>query len=218
MKILDAVYKSADRYTAPTNRYGFGIPNFRKAYLALKKEQNISLYGNDWLFATPNPFSAQIDVRLIGQVNGNAKLELLNSAGQVIITKAVVSESEEVYNNEFNNLTGLPGGSYFVKYTDSLKTRSIELQKATVLKDWLVAMPNPFNKTLTIYLKAPETGKASLRLIDTKGRVVEVMSITTTADQSQYITSKNAAKLQRGVYFLQYVGSTQKRAIKLLKQ
>jgi hypothetical protein len=218
MKILDAVYKSADRFTAPTDRYGFGIPNFRKAYLALKKEQNISLYGNDWLFATPNPFSAQIDVRFIGQVNGNAKLELLNSVGQVIGTKPLLTELEEVYNNVFDNLTGLPGGSYFIKYTDSLKTRSTEVQKISALKDWLVAMPNPFNKTLTIYLKAPETGKASLRLIDVKGRVVEVMSISTTMDQGQYITSKNAARLQRGLYFLQYIGSTQKRAIKLVKQ
>ncbi|HEX8331083.1 MAG TPA: S8 family serine peptidase, partial [Segetibacter sp.] len=131
MKILDAVYKSSDRYAAPTDRFGFGIPNFRKAYLSLKKEQNISLYGNDWLFATPNPFSTQIDVRLIGQVNGNARIDLVNSAGQVVATKALLTEIEEVYTNLFDNLGALPGGSYFVKYTDSLKTRSIELQKGT---------------------------------------------------------------------------------------
>lgn len=217
MKILDAVYKSADRFTTPTDRFGFGIPNFRKAYLSLKKEQNISLYGNDWLFATPNPFSTQIDARVIGQVNGNARLELINAAGAVVSTKVLATEIEEVYTHTFDNLGALPGGAYFVKYTDSLKTRSIALQKAVAFSDWLVAMPNPFNKSLTIYLKAPETGKASIRLIDLKGSTVEIISINTVAGQGQFITSKAAAKLQRGIYPMQYVGSSQKRTIRLLK-
>jgi len=37
MNILDAVYKSADKYTVPDNRFGYGIPNMRKAWLYLKK-------------------------------------------------------------------------------------------------------------------------------------------------------------------------------------
>ena len=217
MKILDAVYKSADRFTAPTDRFGFGIPNFRKAYLALKKEQNVSLYGSDWLFATPNPFNDQIDVRVIGQVDGNAKIDLINSAGVVIATRALITELQEVYNHTFINLSTLPGGSYFVKYTDSLKTRSIELQKAIVLSDWLVAMPNPFNKSLTIYVKPPETGKASIRIIDIKGSIVELISVNMIEGQGQYITSKAAAKLQRGLYLVQYIGSSRKRTIKVLK-
>jgi hypothetical protein len=216
MKILDAVYKSSDRYTAPTDRYGFGIPNFRKAYLSLKKEQNISLYGNDWLFASSNPFNTQIDVRLIGQVDGNARLDLINSAGQVIATKALLTEIEEVYPYTFENLGALPGGSYIVKYTDSLKTRSIELKKV-VYEDWLVAMPNPFSNNLKIYLRAPESGKASLRILDAVGRTVEVISVTTTQGQGQFFNASVAAQLQRGVYFVQYVGKTQKRAIKVLK-
>jgi hypothetical protein len=218
MKILDAVYKSSDRYAAPTDRFGFGIPNFRKAYLSLKKEQNISLYGNDWLFATPNPFTTQIDVRLIGQVDGNAKIELVNSAGHIVASKPLPTEMEEVYTHTFNNLAALPGGFYFVKYTDSLKTRSIEVQKATSIVDWFVAMPNPFRDNLRIYLRAPESGNAALRIIDAVGRRVETISVSTTQGQGQFINSSVAARLQRGIYFVQYIGSTQKRTIKVLKQ
>ncbi|HEX8357778.1 MAG TPA: S8 family serine peptidase, partial [Segetibacter sp.] len=40
MEILNAVYKSGDRYASPDNRYGFGIPNFRTAYQFLKQDEN----------------------------------------------------------------------------------------------------------------------------------------------------------------------------------
>ncbi len=41
MEIIDAVIKTADRYSHPDNEYGYGIPNFDKAdkYLNLKKKK-----------------------------------------------------------------------------------------------------------------------------------------------------------------------------------
>ena len=40
MEILNAVYRSADRFRSPDNRYGYGIPNMRKAYNILMKKRN----------------------------------------------------------------------------------------------------------------------------------------------------------------------------------
>ncbi|MBS1744791.1 MAG: S8 family serine peptidase [Bacteroidetes bacterium] len=37
MTILEAVYRSSDRYKTPDNRYGYGIPNMQKAYNLLMK-------------------------------------------------------------------------------------------------------------------------------------------------------------------------------------
>ena len=51
MTILNAVYKSSDRDTAPNNRYGYGIPNMRKAYNILMRKRNQNLYGNEWLIS-----------------------------------------------------------------------------------------------------------------------------------------------------------------------
>lgn len=217
MKILDAVYKSSDRYNAPNDRYGYGIPNFRKAYISLKKEQNVAQFGNEWLFASPNPFSNQIDIRVIGQIDGNARVQLVNSAQQVVANISFVSEMEEVYNFRFNNLENLPGGQYFVRYIDTLKTRSVDVQKASAITDWFVATPNPVFNNLRVYLRAPESGKGSIRIIDAVGRTVEQIDISTTQGQSQFISSSIASRLQRGVYFVQYIGETQKRTIKILK-
>jgi hypothetical protein len=219
MNILDALYKSADRYAAPTDRYGFGIPNMKTAYRSLKKEQNMALYGADWMWATPTPFTTKIDVRFIGQVDGTATLQLTDAVGTVIATQVFASEKEEVYNHSFINLGNLLSGIYYVKYTDNTKTRSIELQKGNLFeKDWLRVLPVPFNTQLKVFIKAPESGVVNMRLTDAKGSVVETLQTTLTNGQTTTLSFTKAAALQRGAYYVQYISSTQKRTLKVVKQ
>ncbi len=217
MKILDAVYRSSNRFNAPDNLYGFGIPNFKTAYQLLKKDQNIALYGNEWLFATPNPFTTQIDVTYIGQTTGAAKLELLNSASQIIASQNLTVEKEEVYKYTFNNVSTLPAGNYTVKYTDSLTTKSVTVQKNSLAKDWMVALPNPFQNNLSVYFKAPATGQADIRLIDAKGSIIETMTLQVNENETRNISFTKVKQLARGVYFVQYISKGVKRTIKLVK-
>lgn len=218
MKILDAVYKSADRFTAPTNQYGYGIPDFKTAYHLLKHDENVHLYGNEWLFASPDPFTNKIDTKFIGRVDGSATLELINAFGQIIASQNFTTEKEEVYNYTFNNLSNLAAGAYSVKYTDSITTGLIPLDKGNVFaKDWLIATPNPFKNDVTVYIKAPESGDISLQLTDVKGSVVDVINVQVIQNQTSAIRFNNVQKLQRGVYFLQYISKTQKRTVPLIK-
>ncbi len=217
MKILDAVYRSSDKYNAPDNRYGFGIPNFRTAYQLLRKDQNTLLYGNQTLFATPDPFTAQIDVTYIAQTNGSAKLELLNSTGQIIASQNFTVEKEEVYKYTFNNLSAALPGTYTVKYTDSSTTRSVTIQKNSLAIDWLVALPNPFQNSLSVSLRAPETGQADLRLMDAKGSIIETISLQVNEGETKNISFTKVRQLARGAYFVQYFSKGVKRTIKLVK-
>jgi subtilisin family serine protease len=218
MKILAAVYKSANKYNSPDDRYGYGIPNFRIAYQLLKHDENVSLYGNDWLFATPNPFSSEIAVKFIGRIDGTATVSLVNAAGQVIASQNFPTEKEEVYTYTFSNLANLLQGTYSIKYADGVTTRAIQVEKGNVFsKDWIVALPNPFTKDLTVYIKGQETGEVTLRLIDMKGSVVEVINTHVTQNEGTTVLFKNVQKLAGGVYFLQYIGSAQKRVLRLLK-
>jgi len=217
MTILNSVYESSDRYSNPDDRYGFGIPNMQKAYLVLKKKQNLELYGNEWLFASPDPFTDHIAIKLIGQLNECVHLSLQDPFGNKIDSILLTTEQEEVYDTAFVNLNNLAGGQYTVKYADSLTTRTITLIKnGIVLNDWLIAMPVPFTAQLRVYLKAPEDGKANLRLVDATGRLIEIKEINVVRNNFYTINFKSAASLARGVYFIQYIG-TQKRAIKVVK-
>lgn len=133
MKILSALYASSDRSTAPTDRYGYGIPNMKTAYRSLKTEENQILYGSTILWANPFTFADTIGVRFIGQVDGNATIELLSADQRVIASQSFVVEQQEVYNTLFNNLSALANGSYTIRYSDSLHTKSLQLQKASAL-------------------------------------------------------------------------------------
>lgn len=216
--ILNAVYQSADRYNNPDNRYGYGIPDMQKAYLILKQKQNTELYGNDWLFATPDTFTATISVKLIGQVYGKAALTLIDPNGNTVQQLTLTTEAQEVYDTSFTQLQFLPAGRYTLRYSDSIHTRAIILQKLpNTSKDWIVAAPVPFNKTLSVYFTAPETGNIEIRLIDISGKTIESsgkMAVVTNNYYSVYFTK--AASLPKAVYFIEYVGS-QKKTIKIVK-
>jgi serine protease AprX len=218
MKILDAVYRSADKYNNPDNRYGYGIPNFRIAYQLLKHDENIALYGSDWLFATPNPFTSEVVVKFIGRIDGNVTISLLNAGGQVVASENFTSEKEEVYNHTFTNLANLPSGFYSVKYTDGTTTKTIAVQKGNLFaKDWLIALPNPFTNGITVFVKGQETGEITLRLVDAKGSVIEEINAQVTQNETSTVYFNGVQKLSAGVYFLQYIGKAQKRIFKLVK-
>jgi serine protease AprX len=218
MEILDAVYKSADRYTVPTDRYGYGIPNFKTAYRLLKRQVNTQTFGPNWLVATPNPFTNRIDATFVGQVDGNAKLDLINAAGQVVLSAPLLTEKEEVYNYNFSNLESLPAGTYSVKYSDSLNSRSVNVQKAGAINgDWLRLIPgNVFINNINITFTPPETGTIAFRIIDAKGSKISERQLTTTQGQNQTMEF-NLRAAAKGVYFLQYISKTQQRVIRLIK-
>ena len=216
MTILDAVYQSADRYNNPDDRYGYGIPNMKNAYLILKKKQNTELYGDEWLFADPNPFTDKINIKLVAQQDGNAQILLLDADGNIVKSISVIAEEQQVYDTAFTDLADLPAGNYTVKCTQAT-VKTITLQKMGIaLNDWLVAAPVPFDKQLTVFLKAPETGKITIRLMDVSGKIIETKQVDILFDNYYNISFQSAASLAKAVYFIQYSGE-KKKTIKVVK-
>lgn len=133
MKILSAVYASGDRFSNPTDRFGYGIPNMKTAYRSLKADENQLLYGNDWLLATPSTFVDTLAVQFVSQLDGNATVELLNAAQTVVATQTIDSEKEEVYKTRFLNLSSLPAGTYTLRYSDGAQTKTVLVYRAAAL-------------------------------------------------------------------------------------
>ena len=129
MKILKAVYRSADRFTTPDNRYGYGIPNMKKAYNILLKQRNLQLYKNEWLITGSTSFTDAISFKLVAQTDGIITINLLNSAGKVIAKNVFKTEADEVYDKTFKGLDNLPPGRYSLQYIDGTSTKTIQLNK-----------------------------------------------------------------------------------------
>jgi serine protease AprX len=223
-QLMNAVYQSADRYTTPDKSYGYGIPNFKKAYRILKKERNDATFGTDWLRAGPNPFSDTIRVNFIGQRDGTVTITLINAAGNIVAIKTIIIEEQEMYTTRFDVLGSLPGGTYTVRYADSINTRTVQLNKLPITggpdfsRDWLLVYPVPYHSTFTVAIKSPITGTAVIRLLDANGRLLT--SYTKPATQNEIYTYQfaPARMFSRGIYFLQYDDGTNKRVRKIVRQ
>jgi hypothetical protein len=75
----------------------------------------------------------------------------------------------------------------------------------------------PFTSSLTVYLAAPETGNAAIRLIDAAGKIITSQQLAVTQGNIYTVNLSSLATLARGVYFIQYVGKGQKRSIRVFK-
>ncbi len=141
MEILDAVYKSGDRYKTPDNRYGYGIPNMHNAYYTLKTKQNTILYGNEWLFVLTTNFNEKISLKLIARLNGKATLNLLNSDNKIVATKNIITEQDEVYDYSLDDLSNLPAGNYTLQYNDGTNTKNTSLSKQAIASKKILSKP-----------------------------------------------------------------------------
>ncbi len=132
MTILQAVYRSADRFTTPDNRYGYGIPNMQKAYRFLKNQQNIELYGNEWLILNTTNFINELVFKLVGRIDGKATIKLLDEHKNVVAKLDLTTEQEEVYDEVLTGLDKLPLGKYSLQYSDGTNSKKIDVMKSNV--------------------------------------------------------------------------------------
>lgn len=132
-EILDAVKKSADRYTSPDDRVGYGIPNLRVAWeLLARKEQEAEttrILDDDWIKAYPVPFSSSLTILIKARHTGNATLVLLSSMGKEILTKKINVQEGVAHYEQLHSAGALGRGVYWLQYRDGKNTRVIKLVK-----------------------------------------------------------------------------------------
>jgi serine protease AprX len=214
--ILQTTKESSNFFTTPNDRYGYGIPNFKKAWQILKKQQNLATYGNNWLVATPNPFMDTINVLFVAQIEGGITIQLVNSAGIVVASQTLLGEKEEVYSIKFLNQGALPGGAYQVRYADGTNSKTVTINKNVIYADWFIISPNPVKTNTLVTYIAREAGTAQFVLTNRWGQVLETKRITTIQNQL-YNLSFDWLKLAAGVYQIQLLQGQTKRVLSFIR-
>ena len=82
---------------------------------------------------------------------------------------------------------------------------------------WLRAAPVPFDSYTTLYLTAPETGKISLRLIDGKGKQIQLKELNVVQNNQYQVAFTKTASLSKGVYYIEYNGALQHSSIQVVR-
>lgn len=118
-QIVQLVKQSADRFTAPTSLYGYGIPDFQ---LALTNALHLDDIENNGYAIYPNPMSYEIKVDLPSN-STNTRLFLYNNLGQQVLDQMVASDFQTI------DVTHLSPGIYFYKLDTNNKTLQGKLVK-----------------------------------------------------------------------------------------
>jgi len=131
--IIDAVRRSSDRYAHPDEQYGYGIPDFSKAYLLLENKRQflhfIATMGDQWISVYPVPFNNYFTVVFKSSVNGKANLQLLDATGRIIETKSITVTPGVFSSIQFDHSYFLTKGIYFIHYDDGNQKKTLKIIK-----------------------------------------------------------------------------------------
>lgn len=133
MEIIDALQRSSNKYTTPDDRFGYGIPNMRKAYDILAAQKLLrdmeKALGNKWIKAFPVPFKSELGILLKAPVSGKADIRLVDMAGRTLELRTLDLTQNSYYNLSFTSAKTISGGAYTIQYTDGKNKASIQVVK-----------------------------------------------------------------------------------------
>ena len=179
MQIIDEVQKSAHKFATPDARYGYGIPNFRKAFYSLLNRSfsaNIVSSGCSttisWTSKDNKSMKYELE-RKMESDTGFIKIATIN--GQ--------SDSFKLNNYSYKDLliTGSPNEqvAYRLKQSTTadttvvLYTNAFQLTEICTVGDRLIVRPNPFTSKISIVLGTTNSvSKLSISLTDMMGRTL----------------------------------------------
>jgi hypothetical protein len=130
--ILAAVRESSDQYNLPDDRYGYGIPDFEKAYQSLLMKRNAGLKpltASDWIHVFPVPFKDRIYLFILPAVSGTASIQLMDVSGKLIQTQTLYVTEGQMQLVEYIVGRPLANGAYFIRYVDQQRTKTLKLLK-----------------------------------------------------------------------------------------
>jgi serine protease AprX len=130
--ILAAVRQSSNKYNNPDNRYGYGLPDFEKAYTILQNKRLAAynqLLGNDWIKVYPVPFLQSFKLLFKPSISGTANLQLLDVSGKIIMKKSLPVIAGQLQLLDFNLSLPLSTGVYFLRYSDQQESKTLKLLK-----------------------------------------------------------------------------------------
>ena len=128
-----------------------------------------------------------------------------------------VQKSASKYNSpDYKYGYGIP--NFHTAYTLLESSREAR-NKDNILSDkWIKAYPVPFTSGFKVLLKAPETGRASIRLSNIIGQVIETRVLNVTQGVVYLVDFSNKQTLAKGVYYIKYTQGPIKEILTVVRR
>jgi hypothetical protein len=133
IEILNAVKQSANKYATPDERFGYGIPNMKKAFELLlneRQKRNVAtILGDQKIRIYPIPFSSQFTILFRASQTGTLNIDFMDATGRIISRQSTSIIQNDISLIDMKELGRLPHGIYFIRYNEGGSSKVIRLVK-----------------------------------------------------------------------------------------
>ena len=219
MAIIDALRQSSDRVSNPNNRTGYGIPDVKKAFVALQKK----LFAQHIFIDDKCKATLQWTVKTASEMNCVLERKLPADISFVPIdTLQVISSFSKqnfTYSDDFTELSAGDAISYRIKmniaadssfYLDSvtvINTRSCKIWKENIL-----ISPNPVTDILSVKITSNTPANIDLVVKNLLGQQIYQTSHTTTIGMQTLTIPMQ--QFSSGIYFVMVLVDGKKAVVK----
>jgi hypothetical protein len=217
--IIDALRQSSDRANNPDNRTGYGIPDVKKAFVALQKKsftQQIAIDNNcktvlQWSVKTASEMNCVIERKLPSELDFTAiDTQQINSS---------FSKQNFTFSDDLNDLATGISIRYRIKMNIASDT-SFYLDSATVsytksCKIWkenILISPNPVTDMLSVKITRSEPANIDLVVQNAVGQ--QIYQTSHPSIVGQQILTIPMQQLSSGIYFVTVLVDGKKAVVK----
>lgn len=214
MEITNAVQQASDKFSAPDARYGYGIPDMKKAFVLLLRKRysvNASLQAgcnmqvqlnvkanSAMQFELERKGPGEPGFTVVKRFNGTTAAF---AANPMVITDALNYQSTGAITYRLKHIIGTDTSFYYDAFTVNLTQ--------PCGNDKIVIAPSPLKNTLSIAVGTLlNISSINLRVTDASGRTVYVQQ------NASNNTSINTQKWPAGIYIVEVMGDGKTMATK----
>ena len=129
MEIIDAIKRSANKYSHPDSLRGYGIPNFAYANSILHGINYDDFSNENLLSIYPNPFSNNFNIRFYSVDSQDIKIEIFNLVGEKIFNNSFKCNAFSINDINIVSSNNISQGIYFLKISSNSKVYQQKLIK-----------------------------------------------------------------------------------------
>ncbi len=204
MGIIDALEKSADRFTIPDDRSGFGIPDVKKAFVQLIKK----LYKQQISISNSCKTNIGFTVKIATDMNIEVERKLPTDAAYKTISILTPTNSfaatSFAIEDDLNDLQSDIAIKYRIKMSIAADT-SFYLDSVTVnytksCRETISVRPNPVTDNLSVLIVRNISVNAAIEIYSVSGqKIYSLLNQTVSGTKTFSIPTKH---LNAGIYFV----------------
>ena len=124
-ELFDVIKQCSSQYENPDNNYGYGIPNFYKAYTKIK----ININSDEVYLSSENPFNNEINFVVKSVDEDNIRIVFSDILGRIIYSDQKKAYADSVNKYIINDVSHLAEGIYMLKVYHSNKEYEFKMMK-----------------------------------------------------------------------------------------